>query len=367
MTVTTVRNRQPVRQAIPVQALAIGLFAGLLSASAAAGAPDMRAYAPGALAMAQAAAAIDPAKQVPGVVSVSAVDFKRGDGGAGKLILRFDGEGASPDLRTQGSSIVVNIGNATLPASLQRPLNVTDFATPVQRIDARQGGEGAQLVLSTQGNFESMAYQTGREYVVEIVPRAASSERAVGASSPAATATAAQASSRPYTGRPVTFNFQDIPVRTVLQLIAEESNLNIVASDSVTGNVTLRLVQVPWDQAMDIVLQARQLDKRRSGNVVWVAPQAEIASFEKAKEDSRLELEERAEMVTNTCPSATHAEDIGKLLTEEVRTAWRLGRLVRSGQQQNRASFISRQSPFAAHSNTLLGDRLPARDRDQDW
>ena len=284
MTVTTVRNRQPVRQAIPVQALAIGLFAGLLSASAAAGAPDLRAYAPGGLAMAQAAAAIDPAKQVPGVVSVSAVDFKRGDGGAGKLILRFDGEGASPDLRTQGSSIVVNIGNATLPASLQRPLNVTDFATPVQRIDARQGGEGAQLVLSTQGNFESMAYQTGRDYVVEIVPRAASSERAVGASSPSATATTAQASAaRAYTGRPVTFNFQDVPVRTVLQLIAEESNLNIVASDTVTGNVTLRLINVPWDQAMDIVLQARQLDKRRNGNVVWVAPQAEIASFGKAK------------------------------------------------------------------------------------
>src|SRR5690606_26130544 len=230
MTVTTVRNRQPVRQAIPVQALALGLFAGLLSASAAAGAPDMRAYAPGGLAMAQAAA-IDPAKQVPGAVSVSAVDFKRGDGGAGTLILRFDGEGASPDLRTQGSSIVVNIGNATLPASLQRPLNVTDFATPVQRIDARQGGEGAQLVLSTQGSFESMAYQTGRDYVVEIVPRAASSERAVGASSPSATATTAQASAaRAYTGRPVTFNFQDVPVRTVLQLIAEESNLNIVAS-----------------------------------------------------------------------------------------------------------------------------------------
>src|SRR5690606_38089114 len=122
-------------------------------------------YAPGGLAMAEAAAALDPAKQVPGVVSVSAVDFKRGDGGAGKLILRFDGEGANPDLRTQGSSIVVNIGNASLPASLQRPLNVTDFATPVQRIDARQGGEGAQLVLSTQGNFESMAYPTGRDYV----------------------------------------------------------------------------------------------------------------------------------------------------------------------------------------------------------
>ena len=364
MTVTTVRNRQPVRQAIPVQALAIGLFAGLLSASAAAGAPDLRAYASGGLAMAQAAAAIDPAKQVPGVVSVSAVDFKRGDGGAGKLILRFDGEGANPDLRTQGSSIVVNIGNASLPASLQRPLNVTDFATPVQRIDARQGGEGAQLVLSTQGNFESMAYQTGRDYVVEIVPRAASSERAVGASSPSAAATTAQASAaRAYTGRPVTFNFQDVPVRTVLQLIAEESNLNIVASDTVTGNVTLRLINVPWDQAMDIVLQARQLDKRRNGNVVWVAPQAEIASFEKAKEDARLELEERAEMVTEYLPiSYGNAEDIAKLLTEESKNSMAGGGGSSGSSQQSRGFLSSRGSlSFDRRTNTLLVIDIPQR------
>ncbi len=365
MTVTTVRNRQPARRAIPVKALAIGLCAGLLSASAAAGAPDLRAYAPGMLAMAQAAA-IDPAKQVPGVVSVSAVDFKRGDGGAGKLILRFDGDGANPDLRTQGSSVIVNIGNASLPASLQRPLNVTDFATPVQRIDARQGGEGAQLVLSNQGNFESMAYQSGRDYVVEIVPRAAATpERAVGASSPSAVTTAAQGSAaRSYSGRPVTFNFQDVPVRTVLQLIAEESNLNIVASDTVTGNVTLRLINVPWDQALDIVLQARQLDKRRSGNVVWVAPQAEIAAFEKAKEDARLELEERAEMVTEYIPiSYGNAEDIAKLLTEESKSSMGGGQGGGSQGQQESRGFLSRRGSlsFDRRTNTLLVIDIPQR------
>ena len=365
MTVTTVRNRQPARRAIPVKALAMGLCAGLLSASAAAGAPDLRAYAPGMLAMAQAAA-IDPAKQVPGVVSVSAVDFKRGDGGAGKLILRFDGDGANPDLRTQGSSVIVNIGNASLPASLQRPLNVTDFATPVQRIDARQGGEGAQLVLSNQGNFESMAYQSGRDYVVEIVPRAAATpERAVGASSPSAVTTAAQGSAaRSYSGRPVTFNFQDVPVRTVLQLIAEESNLNIVASDTVTGNVTLRLINVPWDQALDIVLQARQLDKRRSGNVVWVAPQVEIAAFEKAKEDARLELEERAEMVTEYIPiSYGNAEDIAKLLTEESKNSMGGGQGGGSQGQQESRGFLSRRGSlsFDRRTNTLLVIDIPQR------
>src|SRR5690606_20880629 len=345
MTVTTVRNPQPTRRSLPLKALAFGLAAGLLSASAA-GSPSAAGFVP---AVAQVASA-DPAKQVPGVVSVSAVDFKRGDGGAGKLILRFDGEGANPDLRTQGSSVIVNIGNASLPASLQRPLNVTDFATPVQRIDARQGGEGAQLVLSNQGNFESMAYQSGRDYVVEIVPRAvATPERAVGASSPSAVTTAAQGSAaRSYSGRPVTFNFQDVPVRTVLQLIAEESNLNIVASDTVTGNVTLRLINVPWDQALDIVLQARQLDKRRSGNVVWVAPQVEIAAFEKAKEDARLELEERAEMVTEYIPiSYGNAEDIAKLLTEESKNSMGGGQGGGSQGQQESRGFLSRRGSLS--------------------
>jgi type IV pilus assembly protein PilQ len=368
-TVNKVRNPQPNRPATPVKALALGLFAGLLSATAAAGAPSATAGAPGMFAIAQAAS-IDPAKQVPGVVSVSAVDFKRGDGGAGKLILRFDGDGANPDLRTQGSSVAVNVGNATLPAALQRPLNVTDFATPVQRIDARQGGEGAQLVLSTQGSFESMAYQSGRDYVVEIVPRAAPAPgRAVGAASPATVAATAQESAaRAYSGRPVTFNFQDVPVRTVLQLIAEESNLNIVASDTVTGNVTLRLINVPWDQALDIVLQARQLDKRRSGNVVWVAPQVEIASFEKAKEDARLEIEARAEMVTEYIPiSYGNAEDIAKLLTEESMTSVGGGRGGGSGSGsgggQEERGFLSRRGSlsFDRRTNTLLMIDIPQR------
>jgi type IV pilus assembly protein PilQ len=122
----------------------------------------------------------------------------------------------------------------------------------------------------------------------------------------------------------VTFNFQDVPVRTVLQLIAEESNLNIVASDTVQGNVTLRLVNVPWDQALDLVLQAKGLDKRRSGNVVWIAPQSEIAKYEQDKEDARIAIENRAEMVTEYVPiSYGNAEDIAKLLTDEPRMARR--------------------------------------------
>ncbi|MEN5118374.1 type IV pilus secretin PilQ [Luteimonas sp. TWI662] len=300
-------------------------------------------------------------------VSVTDLDFKRGDGGSGKLILRFDGEGAAPDLRTQDGNVVINLGSATLPAQLQRPLNVVDFATPVQRIDARQGGNGAQVVLSARGEFEPMAYQSGRDYIVEIVPRAASSDRAVGASTAAAAmgqAATTVSDARAYSGRPVTFNFQDVPVRTVLQLIADESDLNIVASDSVAGNVTLRLQNVPWDQALDIVLQAKSLDKRRSGNVVWVAPQAEIAAFEQAKEDARLAIEERAEMTTEYIPiSYGNAEDIAKLLTEESKNG--TGANVNNtaaGTSQQRGFLSMRGSlSFDRRTNTLLVIDIPSR------
>ncbi|MNM83063.1 Type IV pilus biogenesis and competence protein PilQ precursor [compost metagenome] len=232
------------------------------------------------------------------------------------MILQFDGQGASPDLRNQGNSVVVDVGNATLPAELQRPLNVVDFATPVQRIDAKPSGQGAQLVLSTTGLFDSLAYQTGNEYVVEISPR--QPELATGAVTAKTVAqAAATVAARGYSGRPVTFNFQDVPVRTVLQLIAEESNLNVVASDTVQGNVTLRLVNVPWDQAMDIVLRAKGLDKRRDGGVIWVAPQPELAKFEQDKEDARIAIENRQDLITDYVQINYHnADAIFKALTE---------------------------------------------------
>ncbi|WP_101925249.1 type IV pilus secretin PilQ [Luteimonas rhizosphaerae] len=354
MIVSNARRLTPYRTKLPMRASLLGLAIGSFAAfSGVHAAPAPMSSAGYAATMLQAGStAAMPA------VSVTDIDFKRGDGGSGKLILRFDGDGAAPDLRTQGGNIVVNLGSATLPASLQRPLNVTDFATPVQRIDARQGNAGAQVVLSAQGDFEPLAYQTGRDYIVEIVPRAAAPARAVGATTTAATmgqvGTADIAGARAYTGSPVTFNFQDIPVRTVLQLIADESDLNIVASDSVQGSATLRLTNVPWDQALDIVLQAKGLDKRRSGNVIWVAPQTEIASFEQAKEDARIAIEERTEMVTRYIPiSYGNAEDVAKLLTDESKTG--SGGGGGGGASQNRGFLSSRGSlSFDRRTNTLL-------------
>lgn len=358
-------SQQQGRRTTRFKAGLAGLVAGVLAAASAVNAASPVPV----VTMAQAAS--PAALPAPAPANITQIDFKRGDGGSGKLIVRFDGDGAMPDLRTQGNGVVVDIGNATLPAQLQRMLNVADFATPVQSVQASGNGSKAQLVLTARGGFEPLAYQTGREYIVELMPRAAAQDRAVGA--PAAVPAMAQRSASAaapaprYAGRPVTFNFQDVPVRTVLQLIAEESGLNIVAADTVQGNVTLRLINVPWDQALDIVLQAKQLDKRRSGNVVWVAPQAEIAKFEQDKEDARIAIENRAETVTEYIPiSYGNAEDIAKLLTDESKSNQGGGGSQGGAQGQSAQASRGFLSPrgsisFDRRTNTLLVIDIPQR------
>jgi len=358
MTVFNTRTR-PARRPLLLRSGSVGLMVGALAAfSAVHAAAPAPATAPATVAP---AASADPAKQLPGTIAVSNIDFKRGSDGSGRLVVKFSGDGAAPDLRNQGSSVVIDVGNAQLPASLQKPLNVVDFATPVQRIDARASGKGMQLVLNTSGNFESMAYQTGREYIVEIVPRTgAATGRAVGATvdgKPAAPA------GRAYSGRPVTFNFQDVPVRTVLQLIAEESGLNVVAADTVSGNVTLRLMNVPWDQALDIVLQAKGLDKRRSGNVVWVAPQPEIAKYEQDKEDARIAIDNRVDLVTEYVQINYHnAAQIFKALTEAKGIGGGGGGGGTGGGNQD-SGFLSARGRIVAdeRTNTLMISDIPKK------
>ncbi|HEY5849500.1 MAG TPA: AMIN domain-containing protein, partial [Lysobacter sp.] len=357
MIVFNTRTR-PARRPLLLRSGSVGLMVGAIAAFSA-----VHAAAPTAAAVpvtVAPAASQDPAKQLPGTIAVSNIDFKRGTDGSGRLVVKFSGDGAAPDLRNQGSSVVIDVGNAQLPASLQKPLNVVDFATPVQRIEARASGKGTQLVLNTTGNFESMAYQTGREYIVEIVPRTGmATGRAVGATVDGKPAAAA--GNRGYSGRPVTFNFQDVPVRTVLQLIAEESNLNVVAADTVSGNVTLRLMNVPWDQALDLVLQAKGLDKRRSGNVVWVAPQAEIAKYEQEKEDARIALDTRVDLVTEYVQINYHnAGQIYKALTE----AKGIGGGGSGGASGNQDSgFLSQRGRLVAdeRTNTLMISDIPKK------
>ncbi|QHG88056.1 type IV pilus secretin PilQ [Xanthomonas sp. NCPPB 1638] len=353
MTFSNAQRLRPVRRHATLRACALGFALALASGSAFA-------------ATALASPAQEPARTAPASLAVSKIDFKRGDDGAGRLILQFDGQGASPDLRTQGDTVLVDISNAKLPAELQRPLNVTDFATPVQRVEVKPSGSGSQLVLSTKGAFDSLAYQTGNEYVVEISPR--KGQPAMGGVSPAAvTQAAAQIAARGYSGRPVTFNFQDVPVRTVLQLIAEESNLNIVASDTVQGNVTLRLMNVPWDQALDIVLRAKGLDKRRDGGVVWVAPQPELAKFEQDKEDARIAIENREDLITDYVQINYHnAAVIFKALTEAKGIGGGgggggQGGQGGAGQQDN--GFLSPRGRLVAdeRTNTLMISDIPKK------
>ena len=290
-------------------------------------------------------------------VRVENVDFKRGTDGSGKLTLRFSGEGASPDLRNADGHVIIDLGNATVPSHLQQQLNVQDFATPVSVVDTQAN----RLVLNTTTAFESMAYQHGREYVVEVVPR--TTDRAVGsvASAIAGARTAAAARTAAYRGRPVNYNFQDVPVRTVLQLLAEDTGLNIVASDTVQGSITIRLNNVPWDQALDVILRAKGLDKRRDGNVIWIAPAAEISKSEQDKEDARIALENRQDLVTEFVRVNYHsAVDIYKAITEAKGVG---GQGQQGGGQNQDSGFLSPRGRLVAdgRTNTLMISDIPKR------
>ncbi|MBU6247418.1 MAG: type IV pilus secretin PilQ family protein [Xanthomonadaceae bacterium] len=255
------------------------------------------------------AAIIDPSKRLPSASSgpaVQNIDFRRGPNGEGRVLVNFSAPGANPNMRREGDKVIVDIDHVNVPPSQAQRLDVMDFATPVQTIVTKAAGNGAEMVINTTGNVETSAYQSGNQYVVEVAPKKKE-----------ATPTKLAKGQQPvYTGSRVTFNFQDIPVRSALQLLADISGLNLVASDSVGGSVTLRLVNVPWDQALDVILRAKGLDKRRNGNVIWIAPQQELAKYEEDLATARIKAEDNAELVTDYIPiSYGKAADIAKLLT----------------------------------------------------
>lgn len=306
---------------------------------------------------------LDPKSATNNAVAVSGIDFKLGDNGSGRMIVRFDGTNAAPVMKEQGTELIVDIANAKLPANLRRQMDVTGYATPVMNIDARDMGGKTRLVLNTKGKADMMAYQTGNEYVVEVTPKVASVAAKTDLTRTGAVSSGKKTSS--YSGRPVTFNFQDVPVRTVLQLIADESNLNIVAADSVGGNVTLRLVNVPWDQALEIILRAKGLDKRKDGNVIWIGPQQELASYEQAKEDARIAIETREETISEYIQiNYGNAEAIAKLLTENSKSGGGVtsaGGASAGGAQQR--GFLSPRGSvsFDSRTNTLLLIDIPKK------
>jgi len=202
---------------------------------------------------------------------ISNIDFRRGPDGESRILVNLNQGGVNISVNERRGGLRVDLFDTRLPDRLLERLDVSDFATPVQMITPQQRGDNTRLQLDISGGFEHLAYQTADQLVIEInrPPPEAPREREL-----------RFFDEREYEGSRITLNFQDIQVRSVLQLIADVSELNIVVSDSVTGNLTLRLTNVPWDQALDIVLETKNLDMRRSGNVIWIAPAAEIAQRE---------------------------------------------------------------------------------------
>ena len=301
--------------------------------------------------LATAVGKTDPTKAVTAAqdVEVSNVDFRRGKDGEGRVVVSFNGPGAAVNLKRESTHIVLDMLNVKLPPSQAQHLDVLDFATPVQSIDTRPRNNGVHMDIVAKAPFEQLAYQSGNEYVVEVSPKKENPKLAGKNAEPV------------YSGSRVTFNFQDIPTRSVLQLIADVSDINIVVADSVQGNVTLRLINVPWDQALDIVLQAKGLDKRKRGNVIWVAPQKEIADREEAIADARLKMEDKEELVSDYIPvSYGKAKDIAALLTKETQTNQAGGQA--AGQNQQRGFLSSRGSvSFDDRTNTLLVSDIPSK------
>jgi type IV pilus assembly protein PilQ len=196
------------------------------------------------------------------------VDFRRGKNGEAQIIVDLSDTGTGIDLKQQGRSIIVDFLQTSLPPAMERRYDVTDFGTQVDSFEVMKQGGNTRITLMPKGRWEQSAYQTDKRFIIEVKPVVEDPN-------------AKQKYGKGYTGDKLSLNFQNIEVRAVLQVIADFTNLNIITSDTVTGNLTLRLKDVPWDQALDIILQAKGLDMRKTGNVVWIAPRDELATKEK--------------------------------------------------------------------------------------
>ena len=210
--------------------------------------------------------------------AIAGIDFRRSPDGAGRVIVRLTDPHTPVNVRQVGAQVIADFGGVELRNDLMRRYDATDYGTPVTGFDVTRSGDGVRIVVDAVGDYEQLAYQSDDQFTIEVQPQRKT--------------VAQQEEHRQYTGERLTLNFQDIETRAVLQLLADASGQNIVVSDSVRGNVTLRLQNVPWDQALDIVLQTRGLDKRREGNVIIVAPADELATRERQQLAARKEVQE---------------------------------------------------------------------------
>jgi type IV pilus assembly protein PilQ len=236
--------------------------------------------------------------------AVRDIDFRRGRGGEGRVVVDLSDSTTGIDIRVQGQNIVVDFLKTSLPENLRRRLDVVDFGTPVSTVSTFQQADNVRMVIEPRGQWEHNAYQSDTQFVLEVKPVIADPSRA-----------AAQRGR--YTGERLSLNFQNVEVRAVLNVIADFTDLNIITSDTVAGNITLRLKDVPWDQALEIILQTRGLDSRRSGNVIWIAPRDELATREKLALEAANQIQDLEQTRTESFQmNYQKATDVQKLLSD---------------------------------------------------
>jgi type IV pilus assembly protein PilQ len=261
-----------------------------LEPSAAPAAPDIAQFAPAQNAQPQ---------------GLRDVDFRRGPEGSGRIVVTLPSTQVGVDIRQQGQSLVVEFLRSTLPERLRRRLDVTDFGTPVNSVATFQSGDNVRMVVEPRGNWEHSAYQTDNQFVLEVRPARVDPNKLTQGPG--------------FSGEKLSLNFQNIDVRALLQVIADFTNFNVVTSDSVTGTVTLRLKDVPWDQALDIILQSKGLGVRKTGNVLWIAPKEELAQREQVELEARRKVAELEPVRTQSFQlNYARAEDVARGLIGQV-------------------------------------------------
>ncbi len=279
-------------------------------------------------------------------MAVRGIDFRRGSEGAGRVIVDLPSTQVGVDIRQQGQNLVVEFLRSTLPDKLRRRLDVADFGTPVQAISTTQSGDRVRMVVEPKGSWEHSAYQTDNQFVLEVRPMKVDPHKLTQGPG--------------FSGEKLSLNFQNIEVRSLLQVIADFTNFNVVTSDSVTGTVTLRLKDVPWDQALDIILQAKGLGVRKNGNVLWIAPKEELANREQVDLESRRKLAELEPTRTQAFQlNYTKAETIAKSLIGSAM----VGAAVGDATGQNSGRILSPRGSviFEQRTNQLFITDIPSK------
>lgn len=277
------------------------------------------------------------------------IDFRRGPDGAGRVVVNLPSTQVGVDIQQQGQNLVVEFLRSSLPENLRRKIDVVDFGTPVQTVTTSQNGDRVRMVVEPRGNWEHSAYQSDNQFVLEVRAQKVDPNKLTQGPG--------------FAGDKLSLNFQNIEVRALLQVIADFTNFNVVTSDTVTGNVTLRLKDVPWDQALDIIMQAKGLGLKKSGNVLWIAPKDELAAKEKLDLESKAAIAQ-LEPVRNQSFQLNYvkAEEIAKGLTGQSIGSSSGGGSSGGGQGSGTRILSTRGSViFETRTNQLFVSDIPSK------